>query len=187
MKPKIFARDIKLSKRLREHVERKTARLDRYMPNMLDLRVDLSEQNARNVNERQVAQMTLRDKHGTILRAEERHADIFAAVDMVVDKLYRQIKRYRDKRKRSHRRQSLREIVLEPLPAEFEDLPDEDEVVVVRRKSFPIQMMPPEEAIDQMSLLGHDFYMFINTEDNLVNVVYLRRDGSFGLLQPEMA
>lgn len=187
MKPTIFAKDIKLSNRLREHVERKTSRLERYMPDIVDLRVDLSAQNAHNKNERQIAQMTLRDKSGAILRAEERQADIFAAVDMVVDKLYRQIKRYRDKRKRSHRRQALREVILEPLPAEFEGLPDEAESIIMRRKSFPIQMMAPEEAIDQMSLLGHDFYMFINTEDDLVNVVYQRRDGSFGLLQPEMA
>ncbi len=187
MEPTIYARDIKVTQRLRDHVGKKTARLDRYMPDLAELRVDLSTQNARNSAERQIAQMTLRDSTGTILRAEERNSDLYAAIDMVIDKMYRQIKRYRDKRKRNHRRAPMSDLVMEPLPTEFADLPDEMDPIIMRRKSFPIQMMSPDEAIDQMSLLGHDFYMFVNTEDDLVNVVYQRRDGSFGLLQPEMA
>lgn len=187
MNPTIHARDIKLNNRLRDHIGRKTARLERYMPNIADLRVDVAAQNARNASERQIAQLTLRDSHGTILRAEERHADIFAAVDMVVDKMYRQIKRYRDKRSRQRRRTTITDIVMDPLPDEVEQMPDHADPIIVRRKSFPVQMMSPDEAIEQMSLLGHDFYMFLNEEDDLMTVVYMRRDGAYGLLQPEMA
>ncbi len=187
MEPTIFARgDIKVTDRLRDHVDRKTERLNRYMPDMLDLRVDLSEENARNASERQIAQITLQDKSGTILRAEERSSDIYSAVDTVVDKMYRQIKRYRDKRQRKNRRETIREVVLEPLPIDIDDV-QEEAPLIVRRKSFAMQPMSPEEAIDQMDLLGHDFYMFFNPDENLVNLVYRRRDNSFGLLQPEMA
>lgn len=191
MEPTIHAKDIRLTPRLRSYIDKKTARLERYLPNMAELRVDLSSQNARNAGERHIAQMTLRDERGTILRAEERNADIFAAVDMVVDKMYRQIKRYRDKSRRSRQRMKLadalmQEAELEPLP--FDDAVDNmDEVpVLVRRKQFSMQPMTSEEAIDQMDLLGHDFYVFFNTEEEAVNVVYRRRDSTYGLLLPEL-
>ena len=93
-----------LTPKLQNYVEKKTGRLDRYMPHLVETTVDLVEQNARNSEERQIAQLTVRDRNGTILRAEERHGDIFAAVDAVVDKMYRQISRYRGKLKDRQRK-----------------------------------------------------------------------------------
>lgn len=182
----INSRNLELTTRLQNYVEKKTSRLDRYMPNLIEVRVDLSEENARSAVERQVAQITVRDKRGTILRAEERSNDMFAAIDAVVDKLYRQIQRYRGKRKRRWRGSAAAEEFLgEPLPLEE----DEEQVVeqsIVRIKQFPLQPMSPEEAIDQIELLGHDFFVFFNADDEATNVLYKRRDGSYGLLKPEM-
>ncbi|MCB8961046.1 MAG: ribosome-associated translation inhibitor RaiA [Ardenticatenales bacterium] len=182
----IKTRNLKLTPRLQSYVENKTGRLDRYMPNLAEVRVDLSQFQTRSVNDRQVAQITIRDTRGTVLRAEERSNDMFAAVDSVIDKLYRQIKRYRGKR-RDRRRESAEVFVdLEPVPIEV----DEDEVSdgreVVRRKQFEVRPMSLDEAVEQMELLDHDFYVFVNADAGAaVNVLYRRRDGDYGLLEPE--
>lgn len=184
----IHSRSIDLSDRLRDYVEKKTARLDRYMPALTDVRVDLSEESTRSAGARYIAQITIRDERGTILRAEERTSDMFASVDAVVDKLYRQINRYRGKRRRKQRGSGEDVMEFEPLPldeAEFEDEVN-DGPSIVRRKRFPLQPMSPDEAVEQMELLGHDFFIFFNADEQNVNVVYRRHDGDYGLLLPEM-
>jgi putative sigma-54 modulation protein len=185
MEISINTHHVELTPRLRNHVERKTGRLDRYMSDLTDIRVDLSSQNTRSALQRQVAQVTIRDSRGTILRAEERDSDMFAAIDAVIDKLYRQIKRYRDKRVKNRRGAPISDdVYLEPLPLDEE----EGEIIepqIVRRKRFTLQPMSAEEAIEQMELLGHSFFVFFDVEDEAVNVIYKRHDGNYGLLQPE--
>lgn len=184
----INSHNVELTERLRDHVERKTAKLDRYMPNLAEVRVDLSTQNTRSAVQRQAAQITIRDDRGTILRAEERDSDMFAAVDAVIDKLYRQIKRYRGKRIKSRRGagSTVEQMALgEPLPLAFEDELAPEEPAIVRRKRFPLRSMSPDEAIEQMELLGHSFFVFFDIGEEMVNVVYKRHDGNYGLLQPE--
>jgi putative sigma-54 modulation protein len=184
----INTHNVELTPRLQDHIEKKTGRLDRYMPNLAEVQVDLSSQNTRSAVERQSAQITVRDNRGTILRAEERSSDMFAAVDAVVDKLYRQIKRYRGKRRQERRGAGMVDDLSlgEPLPLDEEMDAAEEEHVIVRRKSFSLQPMSPDEAIDQMELLGHSFFVFFNAEDEAVNVVYRRQDDDYGLLQPVM-
>lgn len=185
MEISINAHNVDLTNRLKDHVERKTARLDRYMPNLTDIRVDLSQQQTRSTVERQSAQITIRDNRGTILRAEERSSDMFAAVDAVIDKLYRQIKRYRGKRRKERRSQGVDEFVIgEPLPLEDEAETELPESSIVRRKNFVVRPMVSDEAIEQMELLGHSFFVFFNADDEAINVVYKRHDGNYGLLQP---
>lgn len=180
----ITTHNVDLTDRLRTHIEKKTGKLDRYMPNLTDVRVDLSSQNTRNAVQRQSAQITIRDGRGTILRAEERSNDMFASVDAVVDKLYRQIKRYRGKRRDKYRSGGNDDMIMgEPLPLE-EEAEVADESIIVRRKRFVLRPMMSDEAIEQMELLGHNFYVFFNTDDEAVNVVYKRQDGNYGLLQP---
>lgn len=183
----INARNMEISPRLQNYVEKKTGRLDRYMPNLAEVRVDLAEQKARNAVQRQVAQITVRDNRGTILRAEEQSNDMFAAVDAVIDKLYRQINRYRGKQERRWRSEpGTEEVVGEPLPIDIaEDEPGERRIV--RQKGFSLRPMLPDEAIDQMELLGHDFFVFFNVENESVNVVYRRKDNNYGLLMPDLA
>jgi putative sigma-54 modulation protein len=185
----INGHNMEVTPRLHDYVARKTGRLDRYMPNLVETRVDLSAVNARSAVERQVAQVTIRDTRGTILRAEESSNDMFTAIDAVVDKLYRQIERYRGRRRRKWRPGSDTEPLLgEPLPFETEGEPEETaEPKIVRQKRFSLRPMLSEEAVDQMELLGHDFFVFFNAQEDAINVVYRRHDGDYGLLQPEVS
>lgn len=183
----VNGKNIDITSRLHNYVAKKTERLDRYMPNLEEVRVDLSTQKARNAVERQVAQVTIRDRRGTMLRAEEQNQDMFAAIDAVVDKLYRQIRRYRgQKLNRRNSGPQMDELAYlgEPLPIETSDL-DSDGGVLVRSKRFPVSPMDAEEAIEQMELLGHDFFVFFNSTEEAINVLYRRHDGNYGLLQPE--
>ncbi len=187
----IHSRNMEVNERIESYVIKKTARLDRYMPQLLDVRVDLSEQKTKNALDRHVAQITVRDERGTILRAEERSNDVFAAIDAVVEKLYRQINRYRGKQRdsrRAPRPDLVTELELEPLPLAEEEAAVEEatEGQIVRRKRFMLQPMSTEEAIDQMELLGHDFFVFFDAEEEAINVLYRRLDGNYGLLQPEL-
>ena len=184
MELSIQGHNLEITTRLQNYVEKKTARLDRYMPNLNSVNVDLTTENTRSAVERQVAQITIRDDRGTILRAEERNSDIFAAIDAVIDKLYRQIERYRGKRKRKYRETVEDFDMGEPLPQGEAEVLD-DEATIVRRKRFALHPMSAEEAIDQMELLGHDFFIFFNIADDAINVIYRRRDSNYGLLQPE--
>ena len=183
MELEILAHNMDLTPRLQGYVEKKTARLDRYLPNLTSIRVDLATENTRSAVERQVAQITVRDDKGTILRAEERSSDMFAAVDAVMDKLNRQVERYRGKRN-DKGRGGKPEVTGEPALT-ADDLIDEDQKIV-RQKRFALHPMSPDEAVEQMELLGHDFFLFFNVEDNAINVLYRRHDGTYGLLQPEL-
>ena len=184
----VNGRNLEVTTKLRNYVEKKTGKLDRYMPNLAEVHVDLSETNARNAVERQVAQITIRDNRGTILRAEERSNDMFASIDAVVDKLYRQISRYRGKRRRKWRSgaDSTGELMIgEPLPMD-EEAAEADEQSIVRYKRFTMRPMTTDEAVDQIELLGHDFFVFFNADEQAVNVLYRRRDNNYGLLQPDL-
>lgn len=186
MELKIHGRNTDVTPRLESYVEKKTSRLDRYMPNLTEVQVDLSTESTRNAVERQVAQITIRDKRGTYLRAEERSNDMFAAIDAVVDKLYRQISRYRGKKQRRWRQGATQEEFMgEPLPFDEEEIVEEREATIVRTKRFSLRPITAEEAIDQLELLGHDFFVFYNADDEAINVLYKRRDQNYGLLQPE--
>lgn len=173
----ILTRNMELTPRLSEYVERKVGKLDRYLPMVEEARVELKVEDTRSADHRQVAQLTVRVR-GTLLRAEERTNDMFASIDAVMDKMYRQIARYKGKQEdRWH-------ASADELPI---DEPAEERLgEIVRVKSFEVRPMSPEEAIEQMELLGHRFYVFMNENVDAINVVYRRDDGDYGLLQPEL-
>lgn len=174
----IFTRKLELTPRLRDYVEAKVEKLDRYLPTIDEARIDLEVQDTRSDEDRQVAQLTVWTG-GTILRAEERTGDIFASIDAVLDKMYRQIARYKGKRlDRWH-------ASAEPLPVQ-EPVEEEGQGEIVRVKRFEVRPMTPEEAIEQMELLGHHFFVFLNAEEGEINTVYKRRDADYGLLQPQV-
>jgi len=162
--------------------------LDRYLASIDETRVDLAYlKSARNASDRQVAQITIRGK-GFILRSEERADDLFAAIDAAVDKIQRQIRRFKGKRNRGRgdgmntkEMAAQAEIAMEA-EAEFEEEP-----VIARRKQFTLIPMDENEAIEQMKLLGHeDFFVFYNANTSTINVLYRRRDGSYGLIEPQI-
>ena len=183
MELRITGRNMEVTPRLDEYVQRKVGKLDRYLPTIASARMDLSVENTRSADDRQVAQLTIRSERGTILRSEERTADMFASIDAALDKMYRQIARFKGKRQKA-RREGVPEDM--GLPLELDDLADETEGELVRTKRFSVVPMMPEEAIEQMELLGHDFFVFYNAEENGINVLYRRQDGNYGLLIPAL-
>lgn len=181
MEIQLFTRNMELTPRLQEYVEKKVGKLSRYLPNITDVRVDLSVENTRSSAQRQVAQLTIRTPR-VMLRAEERASDMFAAIDAALDKMRRQITRYKTRRQDRWQRVEGEE--------EWEEtaLPSEEAISgkVVRVKRFEMFPMTPEEAIEQMELLGHQFFVFLNAEEGGINVIYRRRDGDYGLIIPEL-
>jgi putative sigma-54 modulation protein len=180
----IYGRNMEITDRIDEYVTKKVSKLDRYLNSIDEARVDLAYiKSARNAADRQVAQITIRGK-GYILRAEERADDIFTAFDATLSKMQRRIERYKGKRYRG--RGDGRSLV-DLLPEEgIEE--EETGSAIVRRKRFLLTPMDEREAIEQMELLGHEtFFIFFNANTNNVNVLYKRRDGDYGLIEPEVS
>jgi putative sigma-54 modulation protein len=193
MEVQIHARNVDIRPQLREHIEKKTSKLDRYLPNIVDAQIDLAMQHQKQGGERAIAQLTVRDRRGTILRAEDKsQADLAAAVDIVLDKMYRRIRSYKGKQKRrgGERFAELEPelAAAEPVPGEVVDEEEtEEKLQIVRRKVVQVTPMSEEEAIEQMELLGHDFFVFLSSATNEISVAYLREDGNYGILEPELA
>lgn len=183
-KVEILARNMEVTERIREYVTNKASKLDRYLGEIEEVRVELTYvKSARNAADRQVAQITARGKKGILLRTEERADDIFAAFDMALDKMQRQIDRVKGKRQRGRGDgRSAAEVV----PQVEEPIEEEEEMeIIVRRKKFPVAPMNESEAIEQMKLLGHDnFFIFFNPDANAIQILYRRRDGNLGLIEP---
>ena len=176
----VQGKNVEVSDWLRRYVEKKVGKLGRRLPGIQEARVELSVQNARSSGDRHVVQITLRG-NGTILRAEERSGDMQTSIDTVLDKMVRQIDRYKGKRSRGRAR-GAQPAAVTLLAEAAEAEPGK----IVRTKRFPVTAMTPDEAIDQMELLGHDFFIFYNADHEELNVVYRRQDGNYGLLQPEI-
>ncbi len=183
----IRSRNGKVSERQRAYIEEKLHKLERYLDGIGDVVVDLARAQLRGAGETHIAQVTLQTPQGTILRAEERDPDLFAAIDALHDSLQRQITRYKDKH---YRRGKIRRQGGEMVTVGYEggaEAATEDAPQIVRTKTFAYKPMYSDEAIEQMELLGHNFFVFTDAETDLVNVVYRRRDGNYGLIVPETA
>jgi putative sigma-54 modulation protein len=184
----VFGRNMEVSDRIQEYVNKKVSKLDRYLPGIEEARVDVAYiKSARSAADRQVAEITVRGK-GFILRSEERSDDIFAALDMALDKIQRRIERYKGKRYRGRGDgKSAAEVVSVTPEPEVEEETGELAPIIVKRKRFNLIPMSELEAVEQMNLLGHEnFFMFFNAQTNMVNVLYKRRDGTFGLIEGEV-
>ncbi|HSL28451.1 MAG TPA: ribosome-associated translation inhibitor RaiA [Anaerolineales bacterium] len=178
------ARNMRLTDNTREYVEKKAAKLERYLQDIDQVRVELSHvKSARSALDRQVAQITVHGK-GFILRSEERADDIHAAFDTALDKIQRQIDRYKGKhyRGRGDGRSAAEVVEEEELPVDEtgELLP-----LIGRRKKFIVLPMTEDEALEQMRLLGHNnFFIFFNADHNAIQVLYRRHNGTYGLIEP---
>jgi ribosome hibernation promoting factor len=183
-KVETVARNMRLTDNTREYVEKKAAKLEKHLPGIDEIRIELSHaKTARSATDRQVAQLTVRGK-GFILRTEERSDDLHAAFDTALDKIQRQIERYKGKHYhgRGDGRSAAKVYEEDELP-----LDDTGELLplIARRKKFIVLPMMEDEAVEQMRLLGHDnFFIFFNAEQNSIQVLYRRRNGTYGLIQP---
>ncbi len=186
LKVDIFARNLEITDRIRDYVEKKVSKLDRFLSDIDETRVDLTyAKSARSASDRYVAQVTVRGR-GFILRTEERSDDIFSAIDTTLDKLQRQIERYKGKRQRG-RGTGVPAYEVAGIEVEPEVMDEEEEPIIARRKEFTLVPMDEVEAIEQMSLLGHEnFFIFYNANTSAINVLYRRRDGTYGLIEPNL-
>lgn len=172
--------EMEMTPHLKEYVEKKLLKLNRLLDNLDEARVELKfNSSVRSASDKHVAQMTVRGKN-LLLRAEERSEDIYTSIDVALDKLHRQLEKFKGKHMRS--REELAALAAEAgLPRPKEELP------IVRRKSFLLEPMNEKEAMEQMQMLGHEeFFLFQNVQSGKVNVIYKRRDGSYGMLEPEI-
>jgi putative sigma-54 modulation protein len=184
----VRGRNVSITERVEEYVEKKVGKLERYLPIIDEARMELSQEETRSAQHRMTAQLTVRSR-GKVLRAEERDQDLFAAIDLVAEKMQRQITRFKDRLYgRGQVRGSETVRVTEAAELAAEAVAEAEPVgSIVRTKTFSVTPMSPEEAIEQMELLGHDFFVFYNSDIDGINVLYRRRTGDYGLLQPELA
>lgn len=190
MQVSVQGHSMNVSQRLYKYVRNKTERLQRYLPGVEEVRVEFTRQSAKSDVPKSV-ELTVR-RRSTLLRVEERNADPFIAFDLALEKMYQRIARYKGRRidrKRSGAAPLTAEdeelLTAEALPIEEEAPPAVPAPKLVRIKSFQIVPMSVDEAIEQMELLGHDFFVFVHSDDGMVKVVYRRKSGDYGLLQPE--
>lgn len=183
----VKGRGLEVSEPLRAYAEEKIGKLDRYLDNITEASVDLSVEKVRNAEERFVAQVTM-SANGTILRGEEKAGDLYTAIDSVLDVMQRQIQRYKGKTYRSKNkgRTSMVKAVAAQVTEPAFDETSEERPRIVKTKRFAIKPMEIEEAAEQMELLGHDFFVFFNATTEEVNVLYRRKDGNYGLIEPEL-
>lgn len=183
MNIKIRGDQMLVTESLREYVERKISKLERYFEAPLNSDVQVTLNVIRDLH---TVEVTI-PLTGMILRAEERSEDMYASIDMVLDKLERQIRKYKTKANRRFRHEGgVRTIFKENFESSADGYYDEDEddIELVRTKRFALKPMDVEEAILQMNLLGHNFFVFSNSDTNDVSVVYMRDDGKYGLIEP---
>ena len=183
VKVEIFARNLEVDESIKDFVTKKASKLDRYLSDIEQVKVDLEYiKSARNATDRYIAQITVRGRRA-LLRTEERSDELRTAFDATVDKMQRQLDRY--KGKHHHGRGDGRPVAeVSILSAEG---PGEQASVISRRKTFDLVPMTEADALEQMKLLGHDnFFIFFNVETDTISVLYHRRDDTYGLIEPKI-
>ncbi len=184
----IRGHNLEVSERLQDYVDKKVQRLDRKLTDLTEARMDLSVESARAADDRQVAQLTLRTEHGMILRAEERSNDMFTSIDKVMEKITRQIERYKGRGqelKRQRRRTAAAETAAAVAAVDLE-VEEPDVAIIAQRKRFKLDPMSEDQAVEQLELLGHPFFLFFDADEKSIAVMYRREDGTYGLLVPEV-
>lgn len=183
VKVDIFVRNMDVNDSLKEYVTKKASKLDRYLSEIEQVKVDLEYiKSARSATDRFIAQITVRGGRA-LLRTEERSDEMKTAFDATIDKMQRQLERY--KGKHYHGRGDGRSMTEVP-PAPVEGM-DEQAGIISRRKTFDLVPMSEADALEQMKMLGHDnFFIFFNVETDTISVLYRRRDDTYGLIEPKV-
>jgi ribosome hibernation promoting factor len=179
MRLQVKGRNVEVSDSIREYAEDKLGKLEKMLADPTQVELELAVERNPSIPDNHVAEATIWTK-GPTLRARETAPDTRASIDQLVDKLERQVHRYRDKQQsrrppRSNGNQ----------PDVMPVVMDEEEPVIVKTKQFAVKPMTPEEAVLQLELIGHDFFVFRNADSSEVNVVYRRRDANYGLIEPQ--
>jgi len=176
----VRGKNIEATPALVDYAHKKLGKLDKHFDKSTDIQVVLSV-----IREEHIVEVTVY-LNGLILRGEESTGDMYASIDMVVDKLERQIKKYKTRMNKSLRQSGTRTMSEKHASLEAEERMESEEPQIVRTKRFPLKPMTVEEAIMQMDMIGHNFFVFANADNNdTINVVYKRKDGNYGLIEPE--
>lgn len=171
----ISGKNIDVTTGLRSAIEQKLGKLERYFTPDTDIIVTLSVEKGRQKIEVTIPVM------GTIIRSEQVSDDMYVSIDLVEEVIERQLRKFKNKLIAKHQEGGHFKAAF----SEIEDVENEDEIKIIRTKRFGIKPMFPEDACVQMELLGHSFFVFCNAETDEVNVVYKRKDGTYGLIEPE--
>jgi putative sigma-54 modulation protein len=171
----VRGKNIDVTPALKDYAEKRIKKLRKYF-NGADVQVNMSV-----ARENHIVEVTLL-VNGLILRGEESTEDMYASIDLVVDKLEKQIDKHKTKLSRRLREGNIKNIASDPLKRDTE----EEEPRIVRTKRIAMKPIAVEEAILQMDLVDHDFFVFINADTEQVNVVYRRKDRNYGLIEPDM-
>ncbi|HHY13190.1 MAG TPA: ribosome-associated translation inhibitor RaiA [Thermoanaerobacterales bacterium] len=169
----VSGKNIEITNALRDYALKRISKVSQYFEKDIEAQVTMGVE-----KDRHIVEVTI-PINGIILRGEEETSDMYTSIDMVVEKLEKQIHKYKTKINRRLRRTALKNLEVEST------LKIDEEPKVVKTKRFAMKPMATEEAILQMDLLGHDFFVFSNAETEEVNVVYKRRNGNYGLIEPE--
>ena len=175
MRLQVKGKNVEVSEQIRAYAEEKLGKLERHLNGPTQVELELAVERNPSIAANNVAEATIWTK-GPVLRAREASTDMKASIDQLVDKLERQVTRYRDKRRRHSSR---------PVPSSVGAATAEETPRIVKAKQFTVKPMSAEEAVLQLELVGHDFFVFRDAESSEVNVVYRRRDGGYGLIEPQ--
>ncbi|GFN22746.1 MAG: ribosome-associated translation inhibitor RaiA [Thermoanaerobacteraceae bacterium] len=175
----VRGKNLQVTDALRRYAEKRLNKLEKFLGENVEVQVNMSVARDRHIVEVTAA------LDGYLLRGEEATGDMYSSIDLVLEKLEKQMEKYKTKLARRVKNNTFKEWA-EANPAREEVHEADDEPKIVRTKRFPVKPMPVEEAILQMNLLGHNFFVFANAETEQVNVLYRRKDGNYGLIEPEL-
>lgn len=194
----VTGRNIDLTPALKEYLVEKLKRAQNHIDHPLEVQACLKVAKNPSVPDCQTAEVTLK-VNGRVIRGQESTENMYASIDLVADKIERQLRKYKtrysskSKRDKNHTPEDERAEVTDEYEEAMMSIPGNGSATavqtrpkIVRSKRFPLKPMTPEEASSHMDLLGHDFFMFINSDTGQVNTVYHRRDGNYGLIEPEV-
>jgi putative sigma-54 modulation protein len=176
MRLHVKGKNVEVTEAIHDYAERKLSKLSKQLAEPTRVELELAVERNPSIADNHVAEATIWTK-GPTLRAREASADMKASIDLLADKLERQVKRYREKRRHEHERHANAHVP--PSAASSEEAP-----VIVKTKQFTVNPLTPEEAVVQLELIGHDFFVFRNAETGEINVLYRRADGDYGVIEP---
>ena len=176
----ITKNNLEVSETIKSYIEKKIGKLGRYLPTISEGKVEISHESAKMPEQRFTVQVTL-DSKVSLIRAQEKSKDIRTAIDKVEDVLSKRIERYKGKLYDKGRGTSF---ARQEAAIEAEEI--EASKRVMKIKHFLVKPMPVDEAINQMELLGHDFFLFLDADTERLNLLYRRKSGGYGLIEPEL-
>ncbi len=171
----ITSKNVEVPQSAQDYIERKLGKLARHLPAANEFKVEISQERTKSPGDRFVVQVTV-NSAGSLLRGESRAVNMLTAVDEIAKVITRQAERFKGRLQQRGKVVSLRRLS-----------PPEEAPTIARVKSFPVQPLAPEDAAEQMEMLGHSFFLFLNPETGSVNLIYRRQDGRYGLIEPTVS